>query len=677
MAREVVLAIRVPPDRTMPTMRPSVVTFVVLMVAACTPADSVQTTGQTTSQTTSPPAAATSTSPASTPAERPSTDQILEDLGGFLCPESEFTCVTLEMPLDHFGPADGRSIPVTFAVLPASGESLGVFVTATGGPGSSGIAVADWYTSALDPAIPESYDIVFFDQRGLGLSGGLSCPTAAVSYYRVDILTGLGIDWETLVDASATFAEQCVDEMDETEVLPYLGTDQAASDLEVFRETLGYETMVLYGESYGTQLAQTYAAAHGDHLSRMVLDGAVDLTLDGFTFFEQQAAAFGETLQATLDFCAEDSFCADDLNGDADAAYDRMASLLVESPVVGEFPLPDGGFEERSFGLGDLEVVASAQMYSEDDRMMFLRALAAYNGRQDIVPMLRLLYLSLGVDPGDQTILEDPTYSDAIYYAVECIDYGYPGTTPEERSAAFLEMGAEVEVNRLGTLFYGDLPCAFWPVASTDSTRPGPLTAPGVPTIVLSSQADPATPYQQGVAISERLEDGYLISQPGGPHVLFGRGNPCPDDAVNAFILDGTPPVVTLCPGEVVGYYIPLLPTTPDQFDSIESLFDAVEFEIVYLPEYYWWDTVTDTAVGCHEGGTITLTAGDAGDRFLLDDCAFIEGLVLSGEGSYDYEEDIFTLDVRHGTDDCVYRYERVDIDITVEDNCPAGQLPD
>jgi hypothetical protein len=203
------------------------------------------------------------------------------------------------------------------------------------------------------------------------------------------------------------------------------------------------------------------------------------------------------------------------------------------------------------------------------------------------------------------------------------------------------------------------------------------LTAPGVPTIVLSSQADPATPYQQGVAISERLEDGYLISQPGGPHVLFGRGNPCPDDAVNAFILDGTPPVVTLCSGEVVGYYIPLLPTTPDQFDSIESLFDAVEFEIVYLPEYYWWDTVTDTAVGCHEGGTITLTAGDAGDRFLLDDCAFIEGLVLSGEGSYDYEEDIFTLDVRHGTDDCVYRYERVDIDITVEDNCPAGQLPD
>ena len=35
---------------------------------------------------------------------------------------------------------------------------------------------------------------------------------------------------------------------------------------------------MLYGESYGTELAQAYAAAHPDRLSALILDGAVDLT---------------------------------------------------------------------------------------------------------------------------------------------------------------------------------------------------------------------------------------------------------------------------------------------------------------------------------------------------------------------------------------------------------------
>jgi pimeloyl-ACP methyl ester carboxylesterase len=606
---------------------------------------------------------------------RPPTDQILEDLGGSLCPDSEFTCVTLEMPIDHFDPSEERTIPVTFAVMPATGESAGAFVTATGGPGSSGIAVADSYTSALDPAITEIYDAVFFDQRGVAMSGGLGCPEAAATYYRVDILTGLGLDEEALTTAAASFAADCVEEMGNPDVLPFLGTDQVAADLETFRETLRYEELVIYGESYGTQVTQTYAAAHGDRVSRMILDGTVDLTLDGFTFFEQQAAAFGATLQSTLDYCAEDPFCVDDLGVAPDEAYDRMVALLVEEPLREDFPLPGGGFAERSFGLGDLEVVASGQMYSEDDRMMFLRALAAYAGRSDLVPMLRLLYLNLGMDPVTETAIEDPTYSDAIYYAVECLDYSYPGSTPEERAAAFFEAGAEVEVNRLGTLFYGDFPCAFWPAAREAGSRPQPMTAPGIPTVVLGSVADPATPYNQGVSVAERLEDGHLISQSGGPHVIFGRGNPCPDEVVTSFIIDGTPPDESVCEGEVVGYYIPLLPLSLDEFDSAESMLDAIEFEISYMPEYYWWDFVTDTPVGCNQGGTITLTATDAGDGFVLEDCAFMDGLVLSGDGSYNYDEDLFVLDVRIGSEDCAYLYQRAGVEVTVDDSCPGDQF--
>jgi len=655
--------------RTMPPMRRWCQVGVLLLLAACTSEAGTGTT--TTTQSTATTAAQGST----TTTHRPNTGQLLEDLDASLCPDSVFTCVTLDMPMNHFDPADERTIPVTFAVLPATGDSLGAFVTATGGPGSSGIAVADSYTKALDPAIPESYDSVFFDQRGVAMSGGLSCPQAAAAYYRVDATTALGVDQEILTAAASTVATDCVAEMGDPEMLPYLGTDQVAADLERFREALGYDKMVLYGESYGTQVAQTYAAAHGDRLTRMILDGTVDLTLEGLDFFHQQAAEFGQTLQSTLDYCASDEFCTADLGTGPDDAYDHLLALLVEGPLTAQFPLPTGGFEERSFGLGDLEVVAGGQMYSEDDRMMFLRALAAQSGRDDLVPLLRLLYLNLGIDAGSEAVLEDPTYSDAIYYAVECLDYYYPGSTPDETAQAFFTAGADVNEPRLGILFYGDLPCAFWPNAIKDATRPEPLVAAGVPAVVLGSTADPATPYRQGVDVSERLDEGYLISQQGGPHVIFGRGNECPDDPVTAFILEGRPPDVTQCEGDVVGYYISLLPVTLDEFDSAETMFDSVEFEIFYMPEYYWWDTVTDTPVGCNQGGVITFTAQEETDRFILEECVFMDGLTLTGDGSYDWEDDVFTLDVQVGSLDCLYSYERSSEEYMVEDNCPTDRF--
>jgi pimeloyl-ACP methyl ester carboxylesterase len=607
----------------------------------------------------------------STTAQRPSIAETLEELGGEQCPDSDFTCVTIEMPLDHNDPSNDDTVGVTFAVLPATGQSRGAFVTATGGPGSSGIAVADSYTSALDPAIPDSYDIVFFDQRGLAMSGGLTCPAAAASYYRVDALTGLGVDEEALSAASAQFVEDCIAEIgDGSDLLPFLGTDQVAADLEAFRSTFDFDELVLYGESYGTQVAQTYAASYGDRLTRMILDGTVDLTLDGFTFFHEQASAFGATLQSTLDYCRDDDACDDDMLADPDQAYDRLLSLLVEEPLVARYPLPGGGFEERQFGLGDLEVVASGQMYSEDDRMMFLRALAAYSGRGDLVPLLRLLYVDLGVDPVDETVIDDPTWSDAIYYAVECLDYSYPGTTPEERAAAFFSAAGDLDLSRLGSLFFGDLPCAYWPSAVLDQPRPEPLAAPGVPTLVLGATADPATPYLQGVAVSERLEQGNLITKDGGPHVIFGRGNPCPDDATTAFILGGTAPEETACDGDVVGYYIPLLPETVEVFEDAEAMLDAVEYEIFYLPEYYWWDTVTDVSFGCNLGGTMTVTAGDEGDVFTFEDCVFMDGLSLTGDGGYNWDEDIFTLEVQNASAECSYSYRREGESYRVEDNC-------
>jgi len=103
---------------------------------------------------------------------------VLEKLGGQPCEESpDFTCVSVQVPLNHFDAANTETLDVVFAVLPASGERYGMYIQAfPGGPGGEGVSTAT--VSWFDKSITEHYDVVYFDQRGLGLSGELACPNA-------------------------------------------------------------------------------------------------------------------------------------------------------------------------------------------------------------------------------------------------------------------------------------------------------------------------------------------------------------------------------------------------------------------------------------------------------------------------------------------------------------------
>jgi pimeloyl-ACP methyl ester carboxylesterase len=617
----------------------------------------------------------------STPPPRPSTEKILRQLGGRPCPDdSEFTCVSISMPLDHFNPADRRTISVTFAVLPATGARKGMFVTATGGPGTSGIAVADSYTSAFDPRIPRRFDIVFFDQRGMALSGGLTCPDAAATYYQADGRAVTPAQEAAIKNAARTFSQACVTEMGNPEILPYLGTRQAVEDLERFRQLMQTDKFWLYGESYGTQYAQTYAAQHGAHLAGLMLDGTVDLTLDGYEFYAQQAQAFNDTLVATLHTCNDDPACAEDMNGDGVAAYDHLAARLQRRPLPFRFPLPTGDLAPREFTFADLEVVAAGQMYSEDDRMLFSRALAAYASRQDLTPLARLFYLSLGLDPETLAAIPDPSWSDAIYYGVECQDYAYPGATPEKKANNYLRAGDPVEarVPRLASIFYGDLPCAYWPNPTTDLTRPAPLKAKGIPTLVLGATADPATPVGNGISVYEHLSDGYLITQQGGPHIIFGRGNACPDDIVTDFLVKDQVPAQreTECEGVVADEYVPLAPRNADAFDSPLDALASAETEITYLPEYYYWDGVEATSAGCNVGGTLNFRADGDKYAFTLDTCAFTRGFSMTGTGSYDPDKDRFVLKVATtGRWQCQLKYVRTGDQSNVTGVCDGKKV--
>jgi pimeloyl-ACP methyl ester carboxylesterase len=574
----------------------------------------------------------------------------LESLGGVPCKGSAFTCVTLTVPLDHTNPADERTLDVTFAVLPATGERKGIFVTATGGPGSSGIAAADGYTAAFDPRIPEHFDIVFFDQRGAYQSGNLQCPAAAATYYATDGRALTAAQEAALRVTARTFVEDCVAEMDvDVSTLPFYGTAQAIEDLELFRQAIGDEQLWLYGESYGTQYAQTYAAAHPERLAGLILDGTVDLTQEGVDYYRDQATAFSDVLIATLENCADQPACAESVpGGDLRAVYDQLYAQSETAPILVAFPLGSGERATRSLTLADLEVATSGYIYSTDSRHLLQRAIAAAV-QGDLTMLARVLYSQQGADPDTLQTAEDPTYSDALFFAVECNDYNWRVGSAEASAEAYLRAGDTLDdsLPYFSSLFYGDLPCVYWP-GEPPTERPAPLTAEGYPVLVLNATLDPATPAAGGRRVFERLTDGYLIEMEGGPHIIYGRGNACVDDLVTDFLVDDAVPAerVTRCEGVVADDFIAVAPPDASAFETPLDAMNAVYDTISNLPEYYYWDFATLTTIGCTYGGTLSFAPSAEGHQFRLSGCAFSQGWAVTGDGVVDSAAGSFTLDV-------------------------------
>lgn len=621
------------------------IAILMIVLQACAPQTS-------TPPATTPPTAVVEPTVSETEAPVEDTASRLERLGGYACPDSDFTCIDIEVPLNHFDPQDSRTTKVVFAVLPATGERKGMFVTVIGGPGGSGLMSADNYTSYFDPAIPENFDIVFFDQRGINMSGGLYCIDAAAKYYRSDTDATTPEGEAQLLEVTQTFVNECVSEMGTSDLIPFLDTTQAVQDLEVFRGLMGDDKFWLYGESYGTQFSQMYATAYPDRLAGLILDGTVDITLMDTEFLKTQAAAFNDVLIATLEACNADEYCAADMGRDAVEVYDELAAQLKQAPAVFDFPLSTGEVEPREFSFAELEAT-SGFLYSETARMMFLRGLAAYARDNTLVPLARVAYNSLYVNPDNLEAVLDPSWSDAIYYGVTCRDYAEPGSTFEEQAELFLREGDEVDASlpRFSSVFYGDLPCAYWPYPKDDS-QPAMLAAPfkggDFPTLVLNATTDPATPYEGARSVFENVSNGYMVTEIGGPHVIFGWGNECVDGLVAEFLVNDTLPAEreTECEGYVADEFAPLaLANAADYESPLDALYD-VESEITYLPEYYYSSSSGVNAVACPYGGTFAFGSDDTSDLYTLTDCAFSDGFVMTGTGSYNYDDGSFTLEV-------------------------------
>jgi len=573
----------------------------------------------------------------------------IEKMGGGPCRVGNLTCVSVEVPVDHRANAAGPTLKIEFSVSFASEKSKGILFYVVGGPGGSGIGVADDYLAAFDKRLTKNMDIVFFDQRGVGPDHGIECPKAQGVFDMAEVTIEHP---DEAIAAAKKFASDCTAELKPRDLLNYVDTDQAIRDLEEFRQKIGAPKVWIYGESYGTQFSQQYATAFPTALKGVVVDGVVDLALDFNGYYASYTESAERILGRVLRACGEIPGCREDMPGDATAAFDALASRVSKGPIDLGFPLADGTIVKRKFTSGMMDANAFYALYGPDDRATFLRALAAAS-RDQLLPMLRLAYSNLGLDAQTEEGTSDPTWFGAAYYAITCADYGEGPADGETAARQIIEQAkafAPHAPRLLRSYFAERLACAFWPKRGP-ADRPKPYAGGEFPTLILNADTDPITPVTMSYSILDHAKNAYMVVMKNGPHVIWGRGLSCPDEIVFSLMFDGTLPEAKeqVCDQDFIGTYTPLTLTEAAATSDPFRLARALETEIKQSPELGNWDGNNPLSVGCDFGGAVEVSAAEEGTAYTFSKCAWWPNVVLDGSGTQidDGAENVgLTLDV-------------------------------
>lgn len=427
--------------------------------------------------------------------------------------EEALRCLRLDVPLDYQQP--GAMLSLHVVVAPALRESARrdpLFVLA-GGPGEAG--------SDLVPLLNVSFrkvratrDLVLIDQRGTGLSGKLDC---AGDEAGNEIISD---------EAQVTEARDCIKSLNK----PYARytTEAAARDIDRVRQALGYRQINLWGGSYGSRLAQTYARLFPQQVRAMVLDGVAAP--------DQIVPAGGRDAQAALDKlfqqCADNQPCASAfpaLRQEFSAIVARLSkgALTLDLPDPRTAELRQVRMTSNRF-LGTVHNI----LYSQTDsrRLPFLIHSAFQNRWQPFIARSNVAR--------DFTVDGGPAMP--LHLAVVCAE-DLPRLTPallaEDTRDSFL---GKPQIERIGAL------CETMHVPAVPWTTPTRIEAP---VLMLSGALDPVTPPRRAEAAGKYMEHAQHLIVENAGHIVSPLG--CTPRLLREFLDQPLQPLAASCLKEI------------------------------------------------------------------------------------------------------------------------------
>ncbi|GGP88477.1 alpha/beta hydrolase [Streptomyces roseolilacinus] len=450
---------------------------------------------------------------------------------------TRWECAFMDVPLDYADPGgDTVELALIRARARDRAKRIGSLVFNFGGPGGSGITALPSLGGEYE-ALRGRYDLVSFDPRGVGLSDGVECLDRREldAFFAQDATPDTAAEEKALHGGLGKYAAAC--EENSGRMLPHVGTENAARDMDLLRQVLGDAKLYYFGISYGTELGGVYAHLFPRRVGRAVLDAVVD---PGGTV-EQGALGQAAGFQLALGNFAADCVRRGDrcaLPGSTPQEIERFVTDLLAR--LDKRPVQ---------GIGDRELTQThalggilQALYSKKYWQYLEQGLDEADGGDGAL-LLALSDLMNGRDEnGDYNNLR------AANAAINCVD--------DRRRFTVEQIRAKLPEFRRVSPVFGDalawemLGCGQWPVAGR-SDHPE-VSAPGAPPIlVVGTTGDPATPFAGAAAMASALGKGVgvEVTYRGEGHGAYNGGDACVRRVVNAYLLDGRVPASgTVCP---------------------------------------------------------------------------------------------------------------------------------
>ena len=450
---------------------------------------------------------------------------------GFPPGSERLECGTYRTPRDWHNPDDGNELTLAVSRLrPVGGQAKGSVLTNPGGPGGAGRTLPLAFLGRA--RLLDHLEIIGIDVRGTGDSTNVTCGN---------------YDWLALTDprdrtranldlhfgAAEQQARSC--QVSSGELDAFVNTEQTVRDLDLLRHLLGREKVNWIGYSGGSWLGAYYATYFPKRVDKFVLDSNAEFTSTFQTVFDSFVMGFERRFRVDfLPWVAKyDSLYHLGTTGEqVRQNYEQLRAKLAARPL----PLPDGS----QFTAPLLDFSLARTLYS---KLSFPDGAASFAALRRAVDQ---------PDPASaeaaKSVAALGRYPDAVnatFHAIVCNDTRFQGDRRylERRTA---DLGKQYPL--LGW-YQLAAPCASWQRPPLRLKTP---TGQGVPPVLMvQSVRDPATPLEGARRAHQKFAGSRMLTVTDeGDHGIYAFGNPCVDDVVESFMVDGVvPPRDSTCAG--------------------------------------------------------------------------------------------------------------------------------
>ena len=445
-----------------------------------------------------------------------------------------------------------------------------------GGPGAS-IDFYVYYFGILYPELLETYDIIAWDPRGVGLTTpsfdyitgtGAYLDTYVASTNDVYNVTAQGTNYwiNTYINLQSVWNNY--GNLNNSSFYNYVSSNDTVDDIKRILDALGVNKLNYLGYSYGTSLGSIFFTKYPEYTGKMFWSGVVNVnTTDLYTITSQQINSFTEVLLYFFEH-----ICTDPSTpfyyptaADAQQAYIELIQKLASNPIPGRASLPQGINDTVAYAAVfncsyyPLEEPSGYQTLSQ----ILADARSYYELLPIVDPTLGLGLLNeYDIYNGYDTI--SGTYYDNLFLAYYGITYN--DTSPISVSQSISYTNQYIAENQLlGVIFFlpmsEDLaripPFIQWNCIPDDPEQINTIDNNKI--LMCTCTLDPATPFLLSKQVFNLLKNASLIAVKYIQHTYYPGPAASINNIINNFFITGNVGFRSICVDGYTGDILPCL----------------------------------------------------------------------------------------------------------------------